>query len=92
MVVWSVHGQTNHLNHDTDWIDVSFVQRKRTPREILHVGIRHYPAGVSFSITVILLEEFGVSRSRTAIHDWVKKADLQPAGGDSPDHLRSIRR
>ena len=79
--------KTDRLNHDTDWIDLSFVQRERTPRQIIQVGIRHHLAGLSLSNTVILLEEFGVSRSRTAIHDWVKKADLQPADGDSPDHV-----
>jgi transposase-like protein len=29
----------------------------------------------------------GVERSRTAVHDWVQKADLQPEGGASPNHV-----
>jgi putative transposase len=34
-----------------------------------------------------LLADVGVSRSRTAIHHWVQKANLQPAGGESPDRV-----
>ena len=79
--------ETDRLTDDTDWIDLSFVQRERTPREIIQLGIRHHLAGLSLTNTVILLEEFGVSRSRTAIHNWVKKADLEPAGGESPEHV-----
>ena len=30
---------------------------------------------------------FGVERSRKAVHDWVQKADLQPANDASPDHV-----
>jgi putative transposase len=34
-----------------------------------------------------LLADVGVSRSRTAIHHWVQKANLQPAGGECPDRV-----
>ena len=44
-------------------------------------------AGLSLSNTVVLLEDLGVDRSRTAVHDWVQKADLQPSGGSSPDRV-----
>ena len=71
----------------TDWIDVDVVERERTPREIIEKGIRYHLAGLSLSNTVILLEDLGVERSRTAVHDWVQKAELQPAGGARPDRV-----
>ena len=79
--------ETDRLTDDIGLIDLSFVQRARTSREILQIGIRHHLAGLSLSNTGILLEEFIVRRSRTAIHNWVKKADLGPAGDESPGHV-----
>lgn len=63
------------------------MERERTPREVIDTGIRHHLAGLSLSNTVILLAELGVDRSRTAVHNWVQKADLQPASGDSPNRV-----
>ena len=75
------------LTECTEWIDLEFVERERTPREIIEKGIRHHLAGLSLSNTVILLEELGVERSRVAVHNWVQKAELQPAYGDCPDSV-----
>jgi len=75
------------LTESTEWIDLEFVERERTPREIIETGIRHHLAGLSLSNTVTLLEDLGVERSRVAVHNWVQKADLQPAGGESPDRV-----
>ncbi|WP_423995263.1 IS6 family transposase [Halorubrum trapanicum] len=75
------------LTESTEWIDLEFVERERTPREIIEKGIRHHLAGLSLSNTVTLLEELGVQRSRVAVHNWVQKADLQPADGESPDRV-----
>jgi len=61
-------------------------------RKIIEMGIRHHLAGLSLSNTVILLEDLGVERSRTAIHDWVQKANLQPKAVRVRIALRSIRR
>ena len=87
--------ETDRLDGCTGWIDLEFVERERTPREIIEKGIRHHLAGLSLSNTVTLLEDLGVDRSRTAVHNWVQKADLQPAGGESPDRVavdqKSIR-
>ena len=44
-------------------------------------------AGLSFSNIIKELEKFGVERSRKVVHDWVQKADLQPANNASPDHV-----
>jgi putative transposase len=77
----------DRLTQDTEWIDLEFVERERTPEPIIEKGIRHHLAGLSLSNTVILLDELGVERSRTAVHNWVQKADLQPAAGASPDRV-----
>ncbi|MFA9518718.1 IS6 family transposase [Halopenitus sp. H-Gu1] len=79
--------ESNRLTESTEWIDLGFVERERTPREIIEKGIRYHLAGLSLSNTVVLLEELGVKRSRTAVHNWIQKAELQPAGGESPDRV-----
>lgn len=77
----------DRLSDSTKWIDLGFVERARTPREIIEKGIRHYLAGRSLSNTVILLEDWGVERSRVAVHNGVQKAALQPADGERPDRV-----
>jgi putative transposase len=69
----------------TDWIDLEFVERQRTPEPAMKLGIQLQLAGLSN--TVSILNELGVERSRKAIHDWVQKADLQPTDGRSPNHV-----
>jgi len=71
----------------TDWIDLEFVERQRTPEYAMKLGIQLQLAGLSLSNTVSILDELGVERSRKAIHDWVQKADLQPTDGQSPNHV-----
>ncbi|ELY70122.1 transposase, partial [Natrinema versiforme JCM 10478] len=69
----------DRLSGCSDWVDLSFVERERTPRQLMELGIRLHLAGLSLSNTVRELEKFGVERSRKAVHDWVHKCDLQPA-------------
>jgi len=59
----------------TSWIDLEFIERERTPREIVEVGIHLHVTGLSLSNTKQILERLGVERSRTAIHNWVQEAD-----------------
>jgi putative transposase len=66
----------NRLSGCTDWIDLDFVERQRTPERAMKLGIQLQLAGLSLSNTVSILGELGVERSRKAIHDWVQKADL----------------
>jgi len=79
--------EIDRLDGSTDWIDLSFVERERTPRQLIEVGIQLHLAGLSLSNTKQHLERLGVQRSRTAIHNWVKKADLQPATDSAPNHV-----
>ena len=69
------------------WLELDFVERERTPRRLMKLGIRLHLAELSVSNTVLELENFGVYRSRKAVHDWIQKADLQPVSGDCPDHV-----
>jgi putative transposase len=73
------------LSGRASWIDLEFIER--TPREIVEVGIHLHVARLSLSNTKRVLERLGVERSRTAIHNWVQKADLQPNCGGSPNHV-----
>jgi putative transposase len=75
------------LSGASDWLELDFVERERTPRCLMKLGIRLHLAGLSLSNTVSELERFGVQRSRKAVHDWVQKADLQPASGETPNQV-----
>ena len=79
--------EIDRLIGDSDWIDLEFMERERTPEEIVEVGIQLHLAGLSLSNTKQHLEKVGVQRSRTAIHNWVQKADLQPTGTRSSNYV-----
>jgi len=79
--------EISRLSGCTDWIDLDFVERQRTPERAMKLGIQLQLAGLSLSNTVSILEELGVERSRKAIHDWVQKADLLPTEGRNPNHV-----
>ena len=79
--------EITRLSGRSDCIEIDFVERERTPSELMKLGIRLHLAGLSLSNTIRELEKFGVERSRKAIHDWVQKADLQPADDANPDHV-----
>ena len=68
-------------------IDLSFVERNRTPEWAIHVGIRCHLAGMSLRDASRFLEELGVQRSHVAIHGWVHKAELQPMSTVTADQL-----
>ncbi len=76
MILWWSMAKINRLSGCTDWIDLDFVERQRTPERAMKLGIQLQLAGLSLSNTVSILGELGVERSRKAIHDWVQKADL----------------
>ena len=79
--------EIDRLSGSTDWTDLEFVQRERTPDRIIEFGIQLHLAGLSLSNTKQYLERLGVERSRTAIHNWVQKADLQPTSDAAPNHI-----
>ena len=79
--------EIDRLSGSTDWIDLDFVQRERTPERIVEVGIQLHLAGLSLSNTKQYLERLDVERSRTAIHSRVQNANLQPTSDAAPDHI-----
>jgi putative transposase len=79
--------EIRRLSGGSDWIDLGFVERERTPEPAMKLGIQMHLAGLSLSNTVSILEKLGVQRSRKAVHDWVQKADLQPVDGANPNHV-----
>ena len=79
--------EIDRLSDSTDWIDLDSVERERTPERTVKVGVRLYLAGLSLLNTKQYLENLGVERSRTAVHNWVQNADLQPTSDTAPDHI-----
>jgi putative transposase len=79
--------ETDRLVGATDWIDLEFVECERTPGPIVEIRIQLHLGGLSLSNTKQVLERLGVERSRTAIHNWVQKADLQPTGTHASNQI-----
>jgi hypothetical protein len=57
------------------------VERKATPEPAVKLGIRLHLTGVQLSNTISDLENLGVGRCRSTVHNWTQKADLQPTAG-----------
>ena len=79
--------EITRLSGCSEWIDLSFVERERTPECAMKLGIQMHLAGLSLSNTISILDELGVQRSRKAVHDWVHKADLQPTSDKTPNQV-----
>ena len=75
------------LSGSITWIDLSFVERERTPGWAIQIGIRCHLAGLSLREVSKHLSRLGVERSHVAIHNWVHKADLQPLSAVTADQL-----
>jgi transposase-like protein len=78
---------SNRLSGHTDCINLDFLEREATPEPAIKLGIQLHLAGLSLSDTILILEKVGVERHRTTVHTWVQKANLQPAGGASPNQV-----
>ncbi|AUX09883.1 transposase [Halalkaliarchaeum desulfuricum] len=79
--------EIERLSNAITWIDLSFVERERTPEWAIQAGIRCHLAGISLRDASQYLDELGVQRSHVAIHEWVHKADLQPISTVTADQL-----
>jgi len=75
------------LKGHNDWTELEFVEREWTPREIIRICIQFHVAGLSLPNTKQILDRLAVERSRTAIHNWVQKADVQPSSDTEPNHI-----
>ena len=79
--------EIERLSEGITWIDLSFVERRRTPEWAIEVGIRCHLAGMSLRDASQFFDKLGVDRSHVAIYEWVHKADLQPISTVSADQL-----
>lgn len=78
--------ETDRFSDIRGWIELALLEREQTPEHATKLGIQMYLAGLLLSDTVLIIDDMGVDQHRTTVHRWVQKADLQPAGGASPDH------
>jgi transposase-like protein len=81
------YAQKTVLDGCLDEIELGFVEREETLQPLMELSIQLHLAGLSLSNTVSILELFGAERGKSTVHNWVHKADLQPADGKSPDHV-----
>lgn len=79
--------EIERLDDAITWIDLSFVERERTPSWAIQIGIRCHLAGMSLRDSSKFLDELGISRSHVAVHNWVHSADLQPLSSVTADQL-----
>jgi len=75
------------LTDPSNAIELNFVERIYTPTFPMRLAIHLDLTGLSLSNTVSILENFGVDRSRSEVHYWAKKADLEPRIGRFPDKI-----
>lgn len=72
---------------------MDFVERERTPEWIAAQGIQSHITGLSLTNAVESLEDLGVQRSRTAVHDRVQSfACWHTAPNHPSDRQRRQRR
>ena len=76
---WSMP-ETNRLTGGTNWIDLEFVERERTPESIIEVGIQLHLAGLSLSNTKQHLEKLVASQSGLAFRQPRVLSIRCPAG------------
>ena len=79
--------EIERLNGCIEWIDLSFVERRRTPKWAIQVDIWCYLDDMSTRDASQFLDELGVKRSHVAVHNWIHKADLQSISTVSADQL-----
>ena len=82
----------DRLSGCIEWIDLSLVERRRTPKWTIQIGIRCHIAGMSARDASQFFDELSVQRSHVAIHNWAHKADLQPVSTVSADQLTLTRK
>lgn len=81
------YARNQQLNGGNDWIELAFVEREETPRELMKSSVNPHPTGLLLLDTVRILDTFGVERAQSAVHNCVQKDSLQPTDGNNPDHV-----
>lgn len=70
--------ENERLSGRIAWIDLMIVERDRTTRWVIEIGIRRHLVGMSLGEVSKRLDEYGSDPSHVAIHNWAHKANLQP--------------
>ena len=79
--------ETTRLDGPSDAIELDFVERVATPKPVMKYGIHLHLAGLSLQKAVSFLENFGIERCRSTVHYWVKRSNLEPRTGRSPEKI-----
>ncbi|SEG62498.1 DDE domain-containing protein [Halobellus limi] len=79
--------EPNRLIGCSDFPELAFVKREATPEQAMRLGIQLHLAGLSLADTVSVLAGLGVERCRSTVHNWIRKADLQPTEGYDPNYV-----
>ena len=61
--------ENTRLSGSIDQIELDFVKREVTPRLLMKLGIQLHLAGLSLLNTVSIIEIFGVTRTRSTVHN-----------------------
>jgi hypothetical protein len=72
--------KTTRLKPDSMAVELDFVDAVHTPKPVMEFAIELHIAGLSLSDTVVFIERFGISRARSTVHNWVKKAFVLEIG------------
>ena len=77
----------DRLGETTDWIDLSFVERERTSREIIEKRIRYHLARLSLSNTVVLLDDLASNAVASLCTTGRRRLIFSRQAVDDPDHV-----
>lgn len=70
--------ETDRLSDVIAWIGLSSVERRRTPRWAIELGIRWHLTGMSLQDISQFLGESRIQRGHVPIHRWLHIASRQP--------------
>jgi len=66
-------------------IELDFVEREVTPQPLMQLSVHLHAAELSLPNTISTLDNSGVDRCRSTVHNWMEKVDLPPEDGKSPN-------
>ncbi|GAB7019515.1 hypothetical protein JCM18750_23760 [Halostagnicola bangensis] len=74
----------SNLTSSGSEVQLDFVERKATPRELMRLSIQLHLFGLSLSDTVSALEGVGVEWVRSTVHNWgFRKLTYKPTDGNN---------
>jgi len=79
--------ETDRLTTFSGGFELDVVEREATPPPLMKLSIHLHAASLSLSDTISVLDRLGVDRCRTTVHNWVRKADIEPVDDKSPNHV-----